>query len=265
MSFLGGLGSVLSPALTTATQAYGAEQNAQAQSADVQQQRAVQQIQMLRQAHEQQIKDALTQAQTAEAQSHSTLYGTEADPAFAGQKALAERQATEPFDIDKAQRDLTNRLSEIKAQGGSDMAVAQARIAGEQQINAANIAAAAARQTNQQQYETSQLPIKAANTTAEHLAGIQETQAGNPVTAVGRFLHIIPQAKAPVTPGSVNAAGVPLADRVAQLHTYGLSDQAILQQMKDEGYDVTAPAGKGSVTAPVTTTGPGPIPSPGTP
>lgn len=63
MSFL----DFLSPALTTATQAAGTYQGAQAQAAQDKQKAIVQQLLLQRQQHEQAIKDALMQAQTGEA------------------------------------------------------------------------------------------------------------------------------------------------------------------------------------------------------
>lgn len=61
-----GLLDFLSPALTTATQAAGAYQGAHAQSAKDQQQAVIQKLILQRQQHEQEIKDALTRAQTGE-------------------------------------------------------------------------------------------------------------------------------------------------------------------------------------------------------
>lgn len=100
-----GLGGLLSPLLTATSNTVGAYQGARADEAKQQKAEALQQVLQMRAAHEQEIKDLLTQAQTRHTnrQADALQLG---DPNYAGAMAgvkAAENSATIPGDVAREQ------------------------------------------------------------------------------------------------------------------------------------------------------------------
>jgi predicted O-linked N-acetylglucosamine transferase (SPINDLY family) len=214
---MSGLLDFLATAGPIATQAGGDLAQGQANADQTRIQQAIQTIQMQRQAHEQMLKDALTQAQTQETTAKAGTY----TPEYAGQKAAAVAAAQEPFDIDKANRDLQNNLAVAKARGATDLEIAGMRIAGEKDIANAQIQAAAARQTNQQNYQTGQNALNRtatatnqANAQAAARARVTQTQSGDILPQLENIIHRGPlahpaPAPTPVSPSVPATASTP--------------------------------------------------------
>jgi hypothetical protein len=131
---MAGLLDFLATAGPIATQAGGDLAQGQANADQTRIQQAIQTIQMQRQAHEQMLKDALTQAQTGEAGAHSLVYQHEAQklqPGDAGYVSMmgdiAGAQKAAEWVTTQKQLDAEhqNRLDEIAKEGGNALAVAQ--------------------------------------------------------------------------------------------------------------------------------------------
>lgn len=136
--------------------------------------------QTLRQLAMQQIENYKNMALANQANSQANLTGQEADPLYKGRQALAVKQAEQPFDIAKANLELQNKLTELKASGANSMQIAVAEMQGRKAISDAQISA----QATQGNLNRTAAAARTGAEIAGRQQGIVQTQSGEIVPTV---------------------------------------------------------------------------------
>lgn len=237
-----GLLDFLSPALTVATNAAGTYQNAEAQANQTKIGSVIQSLQLARQQRQAEIENALKIAQTGKTVAEGQTYS----PEYAGLKAGAEAAGQWPYTVQKINQEHQDRLSEIQAQGGNAMAVAQENDRARQALQDAQqqfvVQTVQPFQANQGDLNRTAANQRTGTQVQGHLQGIHQTQSGQVLPILESWVGRGPLANSDSSPASPQAVSPtastkpPIQQRAQQLKSLGLSQAAAKQQLMDEGY-----------------------------